>query len=86
MTIDEFGKLLTKVKSAIYENSDHKTALIYLHKLLWLVECAADDARLNPTCLISMNAPLIDIRHEAHERGAQILGFIQKLSREEDNT
>ncbi len=83
MTIKDFDELLSKVEIAVIENGNHKTALIYLHKILYLVENAAEYTRIAADCPRLMKAPLADIRHKAHLQGAQVLGFIQQLAREE---
>ncbi len=85
MTIDEFGKRLTQAESAIYENDDPRTALIYLHKLLDLVESAAFYAR-HAASNEAQRIALANINHEAHERAGQVLGYIQERVRKEGNT
>ena len=82
MTIGEFDRLIAKAESAVAENEDPKTALIFLHKLLDLTGSAAYYAMfsaLSPDKRIAF----ANIRDEVHERTAQINGFIQEIVREE---
>lgn len=83
MNINDFSKLITQAESAAAENEDPKTALIFLHKLLDLVESAADYARFTIQDK-DKRIVLANIKHEAHERQGQILGFIQDIVREEN--
>ncbi len=76
MTINEFEKLLSKVETAVIKNENPKAALIYLYKILDLVEDAAECARLDDGCPRSMKTPLADIGREANKRSDKVLGFI----------
>ncbi len=82
MTTQEFDRLIDKVESAIDENEDQRTALIYLHKLLGLMEGAAFCAWYYSTSE-DQHPVLSGIKSEAHERSAQVIGFIQEMVREE---
>ncbi len=83
MTTNDFDKLLTQVETAIYENENPRAALIYLYKLLVLVETAAFCVQRYASSEAKRIA-LANIISEAHERGGQIVGFVQELVREED--
>ncbi len=82
MTVSEFSELISKAKTAIDENENLKTALIYLHKVLGLLEEAAFYAWYSSSDEAQQVAA--GIKKEAHERAGKVLGFIQQLVREED--
>ena len=82
MTISEFNELLSKVETAVTKNEDSKTALIYLHKVLGLLEEAAFYAWYSSSDEAQQVAA--GIKKEAHEHTGKVLGFIQELVREED--
>lgn len=78
MTLNDFGKILEQAENVIIENKDPITALIYLHKVLDLVESAADFAQISASDN-DKRIVLANIKHEAHERRGQVLGFIQQI-------
>ncbi len=82
MNINDFSKLITQAESAAAENEDPKTALIFLHKILELVEGATYYAMFSASSPDKRIA-LANIKSEAHERSAQVIGFIQEMVSEE---
>ncbi len=78
MTTQEFDRLIAKAESAAAENEDPKTALIFLHKILELVEEATYYAMFSASSPDKRIA-LANIKSEAHERSAQVIGFIQEM-------